>query len=738
MPRTGPRILFAESKDLEVIQKHYAEDHDFQKKIDNLGQSGSLLDQATAWAAGRKLEAGRMAVEALQNFELVAPRASGQYGSGLELALVYDLTRDHPAWNQDTRRQVNLLLRQNLLESLHVLDSSRGSLWHGRFQLAVTAWVAAVAMDHDLVHDHDQLAARTHVYFLEAVQALEYTQGWPEGYSYWINNRAFPFALSVLAHINSVEAPELNRRLVKVLETVGLWTIHGTEPRGRFVLFGDTGPRNDLKDMTQRVIDLIALATEDQVFRDYSRYLTGLWGRAACFSGHRWIIPLVRGHPDRDHGLEDGLDLSAFQDRLPTGKMFGANSLGHVFSRTHWGEDAMFVFYKAGHVFAHHGHYQAGHFSISRKHPLALMSGTYGDYTGEHRLNYYIRTVASNSLLIMRPGERVQPNRFFTQNVSDGGQRIVMPTGSAVQNLEHWKNNLEQGQHYQGGRIVAYDDSHSGIMYVSSDLTGAYNNTVYDETGGGGKVSEVTRQLVFLQDMDLVLVQDRVKSTSPDYTKKWLLHSWGRPETASEKVLKGTPDNGILESRDSRARIEYEGEVLEIARLLPRDGLMRKVGGPDYRYYVETDGDDSILSGKNMDQGASEQPWYDAGLWRLEIQPETENLFDNFLVLLQAGAEDGFESLSYELIKEDQVTGVSLPGRVVLFGRYGTLKGKEIRFALPQGEDSQVKVFLADLPPHGDVRIYAGESTILGRANSQGVAVFELEAGLSSVRVEVD
>jgi len=333
----------------------------------------------------------------------------------------------------------------------------------------------------------------------------------------------------------------------------GLWTIYGTEPTGRFCLFGDTGPRTDLKDETQRFIDLVAMATGLPIFRDYSRYLYGLHGEAGYYSGYRWGIPLFRGLPEWDFDKDDALkDLSILEGRLKRGALFGRNGMGQVFIRSDWGPDATFISFQAGHSFTHHGHYQAGHFTITKKAPLAITSGTYGGYTSAHRLHYYLRTVSGNSLLVLRPGERVKPNRFFEEDVADGGQRIVMPTGSAVISVKDWEANLYKGRHYEGGRITAFENSDPTFVYIGSDLTGAYNNTEFDDNGKGGKVQKITRQLVYLTDEDLLMVYDNVVTTDAAYTKKWLLHSWSKPETKRERVLVGTKNDGILESADNR------------------------------------------------------------------------------------------------------------------------------------------------------------------------------------------
>ncbi len=676
------------------------------------------------------MEAGQRAIERLLEVVLDTPRAEGNYGNGLEIALAYDLLGDHPSWTQEKRQRLNLMLRKNLEDSMLVLDADSASLWHGRTQLATSAWFVAAAMDPQSPEDM-ALRARAQRHFLESVEAFRLSGGWPEGYNYWINNRAFPFALACLAHHNAVKESALSSLMSDTLFQLGLWTIHGTELVGRFVLFGDTGSRNDLRDETQRVMDLVSLGTGLPIFRDYSRYLSGLDGSEAYYGSYRWGLPLFMGFVEGDHGPDEVLmDLSVFEGRIPRSAVFGRqDGMGQVFIRSDWGPKATFISFQAGHSFTHHGHYQAGHFIITKKVPLAITSGTYGGYTSPHRLHYYIRTVAANSLLVLRPDERVRPNRFFETNVADGGQRIVMPTGSAVVSLADWRANLYRGRHFEGGKITAFDNHDPPFVYVASDLTGAYNNTRYDDNGRGGKVERVERSLVYLAREDAVVIYDRVTSVQADFRKKWLLHSWTKPETIHERVLVGNEDNGILESRDRLAVFRREPASLRVYALLPEDAIFRKVGGPDYRYYVEVDGDDSRLDGINMKEGALEQPWFDAGLWGLEIQPVESRKKDRFLIALKPALFDDEGSFPGDPVRVDAgpAEGLLWGHSVVLFGKDGTTLEK-LSYNIPQSVHPMSHL-IVNLPAGRSMNISVGDAEQTIEVNEEGVVIFETSPG---------
>lgn len=649
-----PRTLFRSRGQVKRLRDRYRDDPAFRKIVN------AYTKGATRWVCAMDFDEGKNAISQLLETELILPKAEGEYGNGFDIALMFDFLYFHPEWTPDKRTRVNSMIRRSLKQALMVLDGGSASMWHGRFQLAAANWVVASVLDP--VNDEDrELVARSQAHFLEAVRAISITGGWPEGYNYWINNRAYFYAMACISHLNSVEDARTNADIQKTLETVGLWTLYGTRPDGMFHLFGDTGPRNDLKDETQRVIDLIFHATSDPVYRKYAEYIDHLHGSEGYYRAYRWGIPLFRGLYDIDFSSrEKQNDLSFAENTLTHSRMFGKDHFGQAFIRSGWGEHDTFISFRAGDTFTHHGHYMAGHFTIFKHAPLAISSGTYGGYTSAHRLNYYIRTVSSNSILILSPDECQKPNKFFDSCVAAGGQRIVIPTGSAIAGVDAFMDNVSKGKRYQGGDILVFDNSNPEYVYIKSDLTGAYSPK---------EAASVMRELVYLKKSDALVVHDLVESTRKDDTKKWLLHAWSKPATNTETVVKGTESNGILETFDKSSVIVNDGGKLLVEAVLPEKGLTRKIGGPDFNYYVETDGDDSDLDGKNMSQGAKEKPWFDAGLWRLEVQPQNPTKKAEFLVLLKPlGAEDKFK-LNYSALAQEGGTELIIDGMSLVFSK---------------------------------------------------------------------
>lgn len=598
-----------------------------------------LLALTVCWLVRHDDDAGARALEALRTFQPTPPSVTrGEPGSAWVLALAFDLLSLHPALAESDRRAVESTLERALVEHLALLDEDGASLWHGRATLAAHAWTCAVALGGE-TPERRRLLTRAQGHFLDVMRALALTEAWPEGYSYWINSRAFPLALAAAAYLHGLEDARERAAVRRILERTGLWHVYATRPDGRIEGFGDEGPRVDLEDDTRRAVDLLAHLTGSSVLATYSRWLGERHGAASYWKGHRWAFWLVNDPAIEPlPGIEEGT-LAGLARWLPGAEIFGRGALNLAYARSGWGAEDTFVSFRAGHSFTHHGHYDAGHFTLFKGAPLAANASTYGDYYGPNRLNWAIRTVAKNSLLVLRPGERVRPNRLFRENVADGGQRLVLPTGSAITSVADWLDDLDDGRHLEGAELLAFDHVEEDYTYLAADLTGAYNSTRHDDNDAGGKVGRVARELLYLRGSDRLVVRDVVEATDPAYTKKWLLHTPSRPAVDGLRVLAGEASAGILESAAATARVASGRGHLLVERVLPADAVLRLVGGPGWRYYVESDGDDSDLDGANQDRGASPAPWFDHPEWRIEIQPRRARARDRFLVVLSPSLE---------------------------------------------------------------------------------------------------
>ena len=301
------------------------------------------------------------------------------------------------------------------------------------------------------------------------------------------------------------------------------------------------------------------------------------------------------------------------------------------------------------------------------------------------------------------------------------GSVWFFPTGSALQSVADWQQNLGSGAHLEGANLLSYDHVAGDYTYLASDLTPAYNNTSYDETGEGGKVSSVLRSLVYLHQEDRLVLFDRVSSTEPGFKKKWLLHTVNKPDMSNLKVVVGSAENGILQSNASIVRVRNGEGRLQIQRVLPENATIRLVGGKDYQFYVEADGDDSALDGVNFSGGAAFKPWFDIGSWRVEVQPTREQTDDEFLIsLLPAIGEFRTETLR-PLEVGNSARAVYDKYAIYVFVK--KLRDTQLSFSTLS---THKKVYFFGLPARRRVDVKFVDKSSSVKSNAQGVIVLPL------------
>ena len=202
------------------------------------------------------------------------------------------------------------------------------------------------------------------------------------------------------------------------------------------------------------------------------------------------------------------------------------------------------------------------------------------------------------------------------KNVAAGGQRVLLPTGSSIKSVNEWYIQRASGNVFAGGEIKAFE-SNDDFTYINSDLTKAYNSTWFDENNDGGKVQLVRRSLFYLRDEDTLFIYDEVKPTEPSYRVKSLLHMVNMPSVKGSVLVKGKEHNGIYKSDENTFTLK--NGVGRLVGTVFHRGYLQFIGGYDYKFYVETDGDDSTLDGKNLGGGLSEKKYNQAPNWRLEL-----------------------------------------------------------------------------------------------------------------------
>ena len=266
-----------------------------------------------------------------------------------------------------------------------------------------------------------------------------------------------------------------------------------------------------------------------------------------------------------------------------------AADIGKVYARSDWRADATWLRFDCGPFWTNHQHYEAGNFEIFRYEPLATESGEYVSYSSSHDVNWLIRTIAHNCILVYEPGESWKNLRDGDRNqhANDGGQTNAWDWPVAT--LADWDKRREK---FERAKLVAYENQ-PGYMFVAGDCTKAY---------APSKLSLCLRQIVFLRP-STVVVFDRVVSTRPDYEKTWLLHMKNEPQIEGNRVTIAAGKGRLI-----------------CQTLLPEDPTIRKVFGYTYRGST-FDAQQSVLTAS-------------AAKWRVEVLPSQAAKEDLFLHVL--------------------------------------------------------------------------------------------------------
>lgn len=371
-----------------------------------------------------------------------------------------------------------------------------------------------------------------------------------------------------------------------------------------------------------------------------------------------------------------------------------APGTGTIFMRSGWPSKAAdtdpsptYLTFQAGDHFTYHQHYDQNSFTLRKYGDLALDSGVYsGDGRSYHDVNYYVRTIAHNTLVVYNPAEDLSAARPDASS-NDGGQRTMYPASRSPQNISYFDQYSVQ---YHTASIKRFEDS-SRYTYALGDATAAYNNPAYNQTmdtgltGNVAKVKRFQREFVYLRPRspggrDFLVLFDRVGVTKPAFSgknTKLLFHTLRQP------TVNGTPKTvspgETLYANPSLVTADSGGGKLFIKTLLPTRRNIRRVGGRAVKAFW--------VFGENYDwQWEANEPQprpvtdFDNipyGEWRVELEPADTALNHNFLNVLYPAKKGTTAMPGTTLITGAGVSGAQIDDpslqRVVLFS--SSLKG---------------------------------------------------------------
>jgi hypothetical protein len=515
------------------------------------------------------------------------PIRQGHVPFGHDLALcglIYDLC--HEAWPEEDRAKfhdyLNKTVDANVNSETHVFHNG----WYGYKNWGIG--IAAYACYHENPRAPEIIKTLEHDYRTRAAPALELAGaggGWAEGYyiHYWLYE--WLFFCEVARRCGGVDYYEMapafyrNRALASAFETYPGIGEYGTR---RMIPMGDGGGRVYGGDRDKALSARRILASR---FREDPL--------------HQALHTFNESTPRSGTGLNAYKDFLWHETSIPKAELHTlplshlSSGPGFVYARSSWDEDATHFFFKCGDRFTAHQHLDNGHFLIYRGGELAGDGGHYDSFGSRHDVNYHLRSIAHNTLLVFDPHEKWPAIRAGKVTGNDGGQHHNWPHhNGAASDPQEWQRRKHL---YDIAEIEAFHDG-GGFVYVAGDLARSY---------ASNKVSKAVRQIVFLRPGTFVIF-DQVSSANPDFKKTWLLHA-----------MKPPVNNG------SQQIISNGGGKLFVQTLLPENPEVRLATGNDlYRY-----------GGENYPPTRNTGP---APECRIEISPRLPALDDIFLHVLTA------------------------------------------------------------------------------------------------------
>jgi len=327
---------------------------------------------------------------------------------------------------------------------------------------------------------------------------------------------------------------------------------------------------------------------------------------------------------------------------------------GYVSMRSDWSDDAVYAHFHCGRFESDsRNNADNNSFIIYRRGYLACDTGTRAlnnpeqtDMSdGRHHNRYFIQTIAHNSITVGT--EDVEGNGW---HAVCGGQ-VSRPKREWVQG---WGLRPTEDTLYtpEAGRLLAYQ-TNPLFDYAAGDATRSYSPD---------SVSNFTRQFLYVRgNLDLFIIFDRVRSVRADDPKRWYLHTMEEPQLldGTETLDPSVHPEGHYLWQGRTGKAVHNGSALFWKTLLPKQAIIRKMGGKGHQFEVNGENYDMYDAWyQRLDQNFFER--IGLGLWRMEVEPVVRQRDDLFLHVLWATDASSAEMLPTDLVEEGDRVGARI------------------------------------------------------------------------------
>ena len=380
-----------------------------------------------------------------------------------------------------------------------------------------------------------------------------------------------------------------------------------------------------------------------------------------------------------------------------------SDKTGLSVSRTDWNDTATMVwFYNAPTKKAGHEDRDNNSFSIFKNSPQINNSGYYWSYGNPHYVNYYMRTVAHNSICVYDSTDRYTN---WGANVSnDGGQ-------NESQTLLNYNEIFTASA--QKGKWVLWG---SGADYC-------YNIADAQQSYDTAKLDRFRRRVLFYKPNQVIVLDHlHLKNTATKQRDaRFILHFQQKP-SISGSIINNQVLNHI-ETYNGHDILQTNGNGnVAIRTLLPTNASTTRIGGSGYEFYVD---------GVNYPLGVTPDTIHTTpGGWRIEVSPTTVTDSLIFLHTINIG-DNNHVSVAGGVSQQNIYTiGVDWTNTLFLFNAKGDTNVIYQVMNAVTGNRS-VNIFCADLAPSLPYNILV-DNNIISTINADTVGIVETVISLSS------
>ncbi len=438
------------------------------------------------------------------------------YGSttdaGLELmwdAFAFDWLYGHPSFSEEEKQQVIDNLVRGARRCRELYDNQGAHIFHTRmYGYPTGTGIAGLALagHHPEAEEFIQWAYDKYYNDLFPARAVQ------DGTVH--NSMAYgrKYTMWLVGHFIAAWYSATGENLWRTIrEEQGDWAwrealfvIHGEQPDGRMVRFGDNFFRGTER-FSFRVVSERAFYYEEPAGQGYLNYL---------IAKHRNVtrnrIGTEMGNAYQVFLYWDADDPGLAHSALPPRILFSPDGTGMAFWRTGWKNDDTYLFFKCGDYFDNHGHFDAGHVEVFRRAPLLIEGGSYaGGTSSDHYRKYFHNSVSHNTIQIADPADPEDA----------GSQRHY--NNQNMNTIRHYRDDRNR----EYGNVIDYRDYGEGLAYLAAEFSAAYPK---------GRAENVVRELVWTAGRYLVVV-DNLRLADPKYQPRVLWHYTVEPKTEGKR-----------------------------------------------------------------------------------------------------------------------------------------------------------------------------------------------------------